>query len=135
MKSYKEIIDETVEYYAEDPDRRGIAEDGTCVYDNGAGGRCAVGRCMTEEALEYLRARNLGGTADYVVLKLQDAGITPFKEEYPEGPIRFWLDLQHLHDSPIQWRGHAKVVDIAARAHAKWDSHPLEAPAAQPVSS
>ena len=49
QQQMKDILKETIEYYAKDPDnRRGIDEDGNCHYTWGDT-HCAIGRYVKEE--------------------------------------------------------------------------------------
>ena len=51
-----EILEETIAYYSEDPNRRSISEDGDgCYYLHPENGnRCAVGRCLTRPLVDNL---------------------------------------------------------------------------------
>lgn len=95
-----EIIDETVEYYSIDPkNRRGISKNGlTCVYYTETQGiikMCAVGRCLIDPKVF---ASSLSSVSH--VLKDNDQLL---KEQYRGHPIKFWLDIQYLHDWNSYW--------------------------------
>lgn len=103
--SMVEIIEETVKFYGEDVNRRcffGDSPDYGCVYTNIYGQHCAIGRCLTEEALEgdpdqHANA-NVGGVwKDMVSL---DRDLLP---QYRGHSMKFWSRLQHLHDCPKFW--------------------------------
>lgn len=91
MKTYKEVIDETVEYYKTNP--FGYDEvTCKCVYyhpENGA--MCAVGRCL-------LNPQNV---ANYSADRLFAYGenFNLLKEEYRHlNDLNFWSKLQEYHD-------------------------------------
>jgi hypothetical protein len=99
MKTKLEIINETVEYYSEDVNRRALSinKDGSvdgCKYLTNDGKMCAVGRCLTEEGLE-----EFGSRASYY-----NRNMSPFfKEDYQIYDDFFWRDLQELHDYNHYW--------------------------------
>lgn len=95
MKTKLEIIDETINYYS-NPNNRGITGN-MCKYLTDNGKMCAVGRCMAKPHTSYLGAASRilirDGTQE---LKLE---LEPLlKEEYRGHSVKFWNDLQHLHD-------------------------------------
>jgi hypothetical protein len=89
-----EIIEETVNYYAEDTNRRGLETNGTCSYFTSEGKMCAVGRALIhpEEVSSLLFASELLNNGDNF-LKPQYRGHDPY----------FWQELQFLHDTSIYW--------------------------------
>lgn len=94
MKTKLEIIDETVDFYSEDVNRRAVRDGGNCEYLTDDGKMCAVGRCFTKEGL--LRYKDeLGGFNKYMMHHL--------KEEYRIEDDQFWSDLQYLHDMNRHW--------------------------------
>jgi hypothetical protein len=111
MKSKIEIIDETVAYYSEDPNRRAVVMT-TCKYRTPDGRMCAFGRCMTEESLELYG--DFQGGVMRLLLKCYDRPLsdvillttvinTPLKEEYQGHELTFWTNIQRLHDDFDYW--------------------------------
>ena len=106
MMTETEIIKETRDYYAEDPaDRRGISRGTQCEFVTDNGKRCAVGRCMTDEAIDVI---NCGGGIGGDSLPALDAllkknGIEMFKPEYRGKDFEFWFHLQEFHDPTANW--------------------------------
>ena len=99
----KQIILETVEEYS-DPSNRALfftsggPEDATCRYEATNGNKCAVGRCMTKEALKTvgdssIRFNTLAGINFERLLKPQ----------YKGQSLSFWMALQKLHDTHSHW--------------------------------
>lgn len=101
------ILIETVRFYSEDTTRRATIALGGCTYripptDTMPERCCAVGRCMTTEALNkygshsgfvnILVNANEGGDVDNIL-----------RQEYHGHDIKFWWDLQGLHDAPQNW--------------------------------
>lgn len=98
QKTRKQIIDETVEFYSEDPRRRAVDEHNACVYLTEDGRKCAVGRCLEEDAptLDH------EGSISALTLRrmFQDE---EFRPEYRGHPLDFWQDIQNLHDQNDNW--------------------------------
>ena len=104
-----EIIIETKEFYDANPHLRGvrrlIPSDGErCVYQSREDPerKCAVGRCMTKEALESL------GQTEGSVQELESGspdGVldTLLIPKYRGHSIYFWEDLQGFHDAKSNW--------------------------------
>jgi hypothetical protein len=115
MKTAREIITETFEYYNADPSRRGLDSMEGCVYISQDGTKCAVGRCMTPYALEaILRAEGEVGfcNGDPVPTNL-DNFLMP---EYRGHPVRLWELLQDFHDTHSLWpRSWDSVADTIRR--------------------
>jgi hypothetical protein len=102
-EDYIKLLEETANFYAEDPGRRGYdEEEKSCYYLTSEGDSCAVGRCMDRESLnefgslmidfEGLVSEHLGGHHDAIL-----------KNEYKGFHKQFWRDLQNLHDTPKNW--------------------------------
>lgn len=99
-----EIINETLAFYSEDVNRRAIKKTGNyCEYLTEDGKKCAVGRCMTSEALnEY---GDYMGTIDSLIIEdpkqinLDDL----LEEKYRGHEEEFWSNLQRIHDKPENW--------------------------------
>jgi hypothetical protein len=131
QKSIREIVEETRQYYTEDPSRRGIGNGGDferCLYiAPETGNKCAVGRCMRPEVLERIagasklddlvsrkeHADYCGADASCIAKRYvnhteyaqQDYVPldTVLREEYRGHPMDFWLALQMWHDSAMVW--------------------------------
>ncbi len=99
-----QIIDETVEFYQNNP--RAIYKD-QCCYDNN-GIRCAVGRCMVEEAFEDV---NIICNVGVERISNLDKHLKP---EYQGHDIDFWQMLQHFHDTAFYWEGQ-KLSELGER--------------------
>ena len=101
----KTVILETIEAYA-DPTNRAMyphnagENEGTCQYRTLEGKMCAVGRCMTEDALEEYGkcSRSIDGLA------FGAGGVDNLlREEYHGHSVEFWSRLQELHDTDYFW--------------------------------
>ena len=103
-----EIIDETVEFYDGDPTRRskrvGVGGLGLhiCSYNGDEGNHCAVGRCLTQEALMNNPDKHSDATVSGVWkrIKALDHDLQP---QYRGHTLLFWKRLQHLHDCERFW--------------------------------
>lgn len=107
-----EIINETVEYYMNHP--RSIGIHSYCLYKNEEGNKCAVGRCLTDQALEIAVKYN-GVSVTTLLDYLHSHGLVTytdvFKPEYiPDDVndeeithISFWESLQCIHDFRLNW--------------------------------
>lgn len=89
MKTYKEVIDETVEHYKTAP----FGFNGSnCVYLTEDGKMCALGRCLNNPELLGSMAVN----ANVVIDENLGGGL---KDEYKHlNNAHFWHTLQHYHD-------------------------------------
>jgi hypothetical protein len=113
MKTYSEVIEETVEYYKTNP--RALDEALTdCVYYTKTGAMCAIGRCAKDpQELEQIYG---GGAIDYLINKIKDTSTKHktnksilqneiLKSEYRHlTDITFWADLQTYHDFNVFWK-------------------------------
>jgi hypothetical protein len=95
----QEIVQETIDFYAENP--RSVDTVGACRYLSPAGAKCAVGRCLTPEALKRAHADYEGNDALELLTEL---GEDALQEKYRGHSDRFWAKLQCLHDSNNNWR-------------------------------
>lgn len=123
MKTQIEIILETLAYYGEDPVNRRAYDSQlvSCRYLHD-GKMCAVGRCMTPDALQAARYvdETVGPqSASRLLYDIQesldeveheDGYECPFvtfddllKPEYRGQPLSFWASLQTLHDGEDHW--------------------------------
>ena len=95
-----EIIDETVEYYSNNP--RAI-QGNLCLYLTEDNLRCAHSRCIKDDKVEEVHeCANTGGSAKKIIDEFTD---DVHKEEYQGYSVDFWLDIQHLHDYHAYWNG------------------------------
>ena len=104
-----EIIIETKEFYDANPHLRGVSRlipsvAENCVYQSPTEPerKCAIGRCMTKEALESF------GQTEGSVQELESGspdGVldTLLILKYRGHSIHFWEDLQDFHDSKSNW--------------------------------
>ena len=95
-----EIIEETANYYnltnrGFDPHKK------VCEYLDNKGRSCAVGRCLTGQALHVAKNYEGGvdGLADYLKCKLGITFDEVFKEQYKGHELKFWDSLQLFHDT------------------------------------
>jgi hypothetical protein len=91
-----EIIDETVEYYKNNP--RSLNNIGECLYYNN-GNMCAFGRCATKKGLEYLEYNE-----NTSVCNLKKKPNSILKDVYKGHSLDFWCDLQLFHDRGENWK-------------------------------
>lgn len=116
-KRMTELLDDTVEFYENNP--RSIINK-HCVWNDGAGNHCAVGRHLLSEYKERgsFLSWNRSTAVDLANDIENDGTYTNGKGEYltemddvlkPEVrgfPLSFWTGLQHLHDSDYYWNDH-----------------------------
>ena len=94
MKTYLDVIEETVAYYSEDVSRRSVTVGGGCLYNSENGNQCAFQRCCypIREDLEDRSAKDVIQVFGYDILKPEYQHLTDSE---------FWIVLQHLHDMII----------------------------------
>ncbi len=93
------VLSETVQYYCEDPSRRGISAEGACLYyDPETDNCCAVGRCLEDP---ISAEGDWGAVEDLFDADFEGEAI--LKEEYRGLPIKFWSQLQNWHDDGDLW--------------------------------
>lgn len=103
--TYLEVLEDTVKYYSEDVNRRGLNLNGGCVYhgikdDNTV--LCAVGRCLKDP--KEFESNRWGSVSDFYCDIFNDDFIPALKEEYQHLTYRrFWEFLQMLHDTELFW--------------------------------
>lgn len=105
-----ELVKNTIEYYTDDPSRRGIDDNGSCVYKTKDEKKCAVGRWIDEDKCkEYnIEIERLEGDVGILCnilnkrfsLNLEDILIDDVKDI----PQELWMDLQMYHDTQIYWK-------------------------------
>lgn len=102
-KTTEQIIDETVEFYSNNP--RAVIVSGShtmCVYhDKKTGNKCALGRCMNSNWAERLGGETfiLGNMKLVVGVSLDES----LKPEYRGQKLEFWDALQRFHDTGQNW--------------------------------
>tara|TARA_R110000822_G_C14954061_1_gene455347 strand:- start:75 stop:461 length:387 start_codon:yes stop_codon:yes gene_type:complete len=96
----EEIINETVDFYAQDPDARRSMDGNDCLFQNSEGARCAMGRCMTEKGIKDVLSedKNQAYSTD-----LKNPLDYYLRKRYRGKPLDLWDDLQDLHDTPDNW--------------------------------
>lgn len=110
-----EIINETVSFYSADTKRRsvnGIKTTPNCQYISEDGRSCAVGRCLTSKVKDKV-ATSLYNNSDFqglvvgmVNCQWSEADLNlnkVLKPSYRGHNLRFWEDLQSLHDIDGYW--------------------------------
>lgn len=103
MKTQTEIVIETIQFYLADPAARRAKRAGySCHYAMPLepNRRCAVGRCMTEEAIKKFGSY-IGGVSQLN----KDHGPLDnlLREEYCGHSQELWSNLQTLHDVDCYW--------------------------------
>lgn len=94
-----EIIDETVEYYSNNP--RSINDYKICTYHGENGEKCAFSR-LCEDDVDFSLFE--GRACDYI-FKVNPNFMENLKEEYRYKDLNFYRDLQRLHDNESYWKG------------------------------
>lgn len=108
--SKAEIVEETIQYYLEDPARRAFTLDPKgrimCWYYMDNGRKCAVGRCMIDSS----------PFATYRFTPLQITELESLlKPDYRGHPAEFWVQLQQLHDN-ADWSQGEETIRLVARS-------------------
>lgn len=95
MKTYLDVLNETVEFYSKDTNRRSISVDNKCLYNGPEGRKCAFSRCCLNA--NFHEGVNAG-------FNLESLGFDILKPEYSHLlNSTFWNDLQSLHDLCKYW--------------------------------
>jgi hypothetical protein len=94
-----EIIDETVEFYKNNP--RAVLPSGVCLYLTDEGNRCAHSRCIKDELIEEIHSRATGNWSASRVI--DEFGDGCHKPEYQGHPKKFWCQIQRIHDRSENW--------------------------------
>lgn len=112
VKTKKEILEETIEFYNENPESRGYSDLEGCKYFVSENKLCAVGRCLIDPEGFQIEFGNLA-IAD---LESFSDFWENFKEEYRVEDIFFWQHLQDLHDRGENWneKGLTKEGEVFA---------------------
>jgi hypothetical protein len=94
-----EIIEETVEFYRNNP--RAYDPLVGCLYVTSSGLRCAHSRCLNETLVDLKAIQTCQNARDVI----RDHGDNVHKEQYRGHSIDFWMDIQQLHDTCEYWSG------------------------------
>ena len=95
----QDILEDTIEYYSDDPSETRAAYDGECVYTDSDGRHCAVGRYMKPEFQTTGFYANSGQSVNSL-----DARIDIYLVSNVLGlSENFWQSLQELHDNDTNW--------------------------------
>lgn len=98
MKTKLQILQETADFYGQNPSKRGKSSiDGFCEYLTAEGNRCAVGRCSKLNK----KLQSISGLFSDVLQIMTDKQF--FKPEYQGHDPDFWRDLQIFHDGDSFW--------------------------------
>lgn len=106
-QEYLDLIDETVNYYSEDPSRR--SQDPItwrCFYLSENGNKCAVGRCIDPKKYDPKWDRLDSISVSELECQIESSGEVfedIFLDKYKGFFIKFWADLQMLHDEISFW--------------------------------
>ena len=96
-----QIIDETVEYYKNNPRAK---QRTWCEYLTDDGKMCAVGRCLTPKSLEIVHK-------EYEGKSISDIPSFKLKSRYEGHSVTFWFCLQSFHDCDHCWDGNKLTED------------------------
>ena len=109
------ILEDTIEYYSEEP--RAMDASGSCQYTDDNGNHCAVGRYMRPEFQTVNFYANDGVSVGSLAADLDtylDSKVIGLAEN-------FWQSLQELHDNDSNWNidtglsGHGKNMYISLK--------------------
>lgn len=108
------VVKDMCDYYSADPEkRRGLNTDGGCVYDNEQGGKCAVGRLLSDQEIEAIKK---AGQIDSDVAALAENMQTDEIISIAQFPIVFLELLQDIHDAGNLWKNiNSSKASLAAR--------------------
>lgn len=113
----RRLINETFDYYEEDPERRSVTEPdlseipeeerdevaSTCWYmkEGEVTRYCAVGRCLNLSARAAVHKNDEHQNVNYLLRKYREDFLFPY--EYREIPLELWTALQTFHDAKAFW--------------------------------
>lgn len=99
-----EILNETIAHYNGNVNRRSIDDNRDCLYNDGLGNHCAIGRCMLDELKEQGLALvgNRGGFENLASSNNLTFDLV-LQEKYRGHEYDFWILLQQLHDEEEYW--------------------------------
>ena len=99
QQQMQDILEDTIEYYSDDPCETRASDDGECVYTDADGRHCAVGRYLRQEFQTTGFYANSGTSVHSLA-----ADINTYLVSNVLGlPVDFWQSLQELHDNDSNW--------------------------------
>ena len=99
QQQMQDILEDTIEYYSDDPCETRAADDGECVYTDANGRHCAVGRYMKPEFQTTGFYANSGQSVHSLA-----ADVDSYLVDNVLGlPVDFWQSSQELHDNDGNW--------------------------------
>ena len=105
QEQMKEILKDTIDYYAKDPDgRRSITDDGDCMYTWG-NKHCAIGRYLKEEYQDEAWEEN-NQSVNQLMLNADDGEWNIdwcLRDDVQGIDVNFWKNLQDFHDTHYCW--------------------------------
>ena len=105
--TYREIIDDMVQYYSADVTQRAQNVDGACVYtDPATHHHCAVGRWLSPEGVLLTQGSTQNARGLNETMTRLDVGANLDTLLVPQArgkPLDFWAALQQLHDNDDYW--------------------------------
>ena len=99
QQQMQDILEDTIEYYGDDPSETRAADDGECVYTDADGRHCAVGRYLKPEFQTTGFYANSGQSVNCLAADVDtylDSKVIGLTE-------KFWSALQDIHDSDNNW--------------------------------
>lgn len=114
-KTKLEILEETKNFYTEDPTRRATSDNG-CRYLTDDGRMCAVGRCLIPNSqlnVCYLYNDNFKSATEAINVSVNNIKNLEeiLKEEYRGHSKGFWSLLQSFHDREEHWSASGLTVE------------------------
>lgn len=101
-QEYLNVLNETIEHYTSKGVERSLNNSGKCMYYS-SGKTCAVGRCLVNpKDKDRLLSHVEDGSNDVQSLLRRFSDVV-FKEQYRGYSVRFWEELQAIHDADIYW--------------------------------
>ena len=113
-KRMQDILEDTIEYYSEEP--RAMDASGSCQYTDDNGNHCAVGRYMREEFQTTEFYANNGVSVGSLA-----ADVDTYLDSKVIGlPEKFWCALQDMHDSCSNWGEYSEgITSVGKFRHEK----------------
>jgi hypothetical protein len=117
------LLNETVKYYAEDPQKRrsviemkGANNNSACAYYGSETKQCAVGRCLDPRFLNRIKDSE-DNTSSVGVLFQDYEEEEMFKPEYYGYSKSFWKRLQDIHDGNNNWNADGSLTESGKLAY------------------
>lgn len=111
MKSKAEIVVETLLHYNSKNRGYNISEDHCTYLDKATGNKCAVGRCILDSEIENVakfeekyiyNTANSSPNVESLANRFLNLD-SLLKPEYRGHDVKFWKNLQNLHDLSSMW--------------------------------